>query len=225
MKAVIFDMDGVLVDTEPLYMHYVLEFYHKFHQKLTYQQVSRLAGSSSYESWRMMGEWWCPKKTPMEMEQFYSMHVDHEEIDYTQLLNPYVSYILPRLKQEGYRLAIASSSPIEDIKEMCRVNHLEDYFDLLVSGDFFERSKPDPEIYLDTMQKMKVEAEDCVIIEDSNYGIEAGKQAGAFVIAKKDERFGFDQSKADHRVYDLLEAYHYIHWKGERNDRKTDRLY
>lgn len=214
MKAVIFDMDGVLVDTEPLYMHYVLEFYQRFHQNLTYKEVCRLAGSSSYDSWKMMGEWWYPKKTPEEMEQFYTMHIDHEKIEYTQILNPFVAYILPRLKQKGYRLAIASSSSLKDIEEMCEVNHLEKYFDVLISGTSFRKSKPDPEIYLHTMELLGVTPKECFIIEDSSYGIEAGKKAGGYVIAKKDERFGFDQNKADHIAYDLLEIYHYILKKG-----------
>ena len=210
MKAVIFDMDGVLIDSEPLYMQFVLDFYHQFHQNLEYQTVCKLAGSSSKESWRLMGEWWCPKKSPKEMELFYKENVSHDDVDFTQIINPYVTYILPKLKAAGFKLAIASSSPYEDIYQMCCTCHIKEYFDVILSGDDFENSKPDPEIYISAMNQLGVDKQNCIIIEDSDYGIEAGKKAGAFVIAKKDVRFGFTQAKADLQVHDLLEAYRYI---------------
>ena len=222
MKTVIFDMDGVLVDTEPLYAYYVLMFYQRFHQSLTYQKVSRLAGSSSYDSWRMMGEWWNPKKTPEEMKNFYEKYVDHEPLRYEEVLNPYVRYILPRLKSKGYQLAIASSSPKKEILQMCKECQLTTYFDQLVSGHEFEKSKPDPSIYLETMKRLNSQPQETIIIEDSDYGIQAAHAAGVYVIAKKDDRFGYDQSLADDQVHDLLEAYHKILEREDKDDRKEN---
>lgn len=98
----------------------------------------------------------------------------------------------------------------------CR--RIKEFFDVILSGEDFENSKPDPEIYISAMKSLGVKKHDCIIIEDSDYGIEAGNKAGAFVIAKKDERFGFSQAKADLQVYDLLEAYRYIMKGCERND-------
>lgn len=221
MKAVIFDMDGVLIDSEPLYMQFVIDFFHQHHQQISLQEVVKLAGSNAQDSWRMMGEWWYPKKNPEEMKLYYETHINHEKVDFTQLLNPYVHYILPRLKKAGYRLAIASSSSYKEINEMCQTCHLFDYFDVVVSGEQFQRSKPDPEIYQHTMDLLQVQPQDCFVIEDSDYGIEAGKAAGATVIAKIDQRFSFDQKKAQYKVYDLFEAMQLI-LKGECYDREEN---
>ena len=76
---------------------------------------------------------------------------------------------------------------------------------MVVSGAEFKNSKPDPEIYRYTIKKLHATASECLVVEDSIYGIIAAKQAGAVVTAKKDERFGQDQSGADYMVDDLLQ--------------------
>lgn len=221
MRAVIFDMDGVLIDSEPLYMQFVLDFFRQHHQQVSTNELRKLAGSNAFDSWKLMGEWWHPKKSPKDMQLYYETHVKHEKVDFTQLLNPYVHYVLPRLKQAGYRLAIASSSSYAEIYDMCKTCNLLQYFDVLVSGEQFQRSKPDPQIYQHTMELLQVRPQDCFVIEDSDYGIEAGSVAQAVVIAKIDQRFSFDQSKATYKVHDLFEAMQLI-LKGEYHDREKN---
>ena len=67
-----------------------------------------------------------------------------------------------------------------------------------MSGEMFKESKPDPEIYLYTLSKLGLAAEDCIVVEDSTYGICAAKAAGLKVAARRDTRFPFDQSGADY---------------------------
>ena len=66
-------------------------------------------------------------------------------------------------------------------------------------------SKPDPEIYIYTMKKMGVEPKDCYVVEDSTFGLQAAESAGAVVICKRDDRFGYDQSGADYYIDRLAE--------------------
>ncbi|MDI3311034.1 MAG: HAD-IA family hydrolase, partial [Thermoanaerobacterium sp.] len=80
------------------------------------------------------------------------------------------------------RLAVASSSPIEVIKLVVKRLKLESYFDELVSGDFVKRSKPHPDIFLYAAEKLLVEPERCLVIEDSNKGVLAAKSAGMKVV-------------------------------------------
>ena len=214
MDAVIFDMDGVLIDSEPIYMHHVLEFYRRFDIHVPYKEVVKLAGSSHEAGLEMMSAWWKEDITPSEFEKFYEANSD-EEIGYSEILNPYVLYVLKRLKARGMKLAIASSSPKQAIVTMVNECGLKGYFNEIISGHDFPYSKPDPSIYLYTLQKLNVAKERCIVIEDSTYGIPAAKAAGIRVIAKHDVRFGFDQSLADYLVYDLLEAYHLIMQEGE----------
>lgn len=76
---------------------------------------------------------------------------------------------------------------------------------MIVSGEQCENSKPDPEIYLMTAAKLHIEPHQCFAVEDSTYGIEAGKRAGMTVIAKKVDSQWVDQSRADYRVARLLQ--------------------
>ncbi|HBQ74380.1 MAG TPA: HAD family phosphatase, partial [Erysipelotrichaceae bacterium] len=110
-------MDGVLIDSEPIYMHHVLEFYRRFDIHVPYKEVVKLAGSSHEAGLEMMSAWWKEDITPSEFEKFYEANSD-EEIVYSEILNPYVLYVLKRLKARGMKLAIASSSPKQAIVTM-----------------------------------------------------------------------------------------------------------
>lgn len=79
-----------------------------------------------------------------------------------------------------------------------------DCFDLLATGDDFKRSKPAPDIYLYCLEKSGARAEECMVVEDSSYGIEAGKAAGLLVCARRDTFFHMDQSKAE-LLFDRLD--------------------
>ena len=149
MDAVIFDMDGVLIDSEPIYMHHVLEFYRRFDIHVPYKEVVKLAGSSHEAGLEMMSAWWKEDITPSEFEKFYEANSD-EEIVYSEILNPYVLYVLKRFKARGMKLAIASSSPKQAIVTMVNECGLKGYFNEIISGHDFPYSKPDPSIYLYT---------------------------------------------------------------------------
>lgn len=206
-KAVIFDMDGVLIDSEPIYMYHTILFFQQFGIQLEDKEVRKLAGSSNAHGWEMMASWWKEEITPNEMKTLYGVSEPKDAFFYSDIANPYVKYVLNHLCQEDFQLAIASSSPMNAITDMVEECQLKGYFNLLVTGMDFAASKPNPEIYLSTMERLKVTPEETIVVEDSHYGIEAGKKAGATVIALKDERFYPDQSECDYLVNDLLEAY------------------
>ena len=124
---------------------------------------------------------------------------------------PHVRETLDYLKDKGYILALASSSKEYEIDNVLKRCDLKDYFKLIISGEVFKESKPNPEIYLTCIKRLNLEAKECVAIEDSEYGIEAAKKAGLICIAKRDDRFNYDQSKADYfidnhdEIKDILE--------------------
>lgn len=210
IQAIIFDMDGVLVDTEPLFRKKVYDFYHRYEKDVPLQELSQLAGSSHQKAMELMRDWFGEDMCVEAFASFYFKHTKPLEFSYQDLIHPYVRYILPRLKQQGIRLAIASSSPQKDIEKCISDCELSSYFDFIVSGRDFQESKPNPEIYEYTVSKLGVKKEHCIVIEDSTYGIAAGKHAGLTVYAFHDERFGFDQTKADWIFYDFLELYQCI---------------
>lgn len=96
---------------------------------------------------------------------------------------------------------------IVDVLGQCGI---ADAFEAIVSGEQFHESKPNPEIYLHTLDVLGLPASACCCVEDSVYGIEAGKRAGLTVVAKREERFGFSQDEADviiDAIPDLLGAF------------------
>lgn len=209
-QAVIFDMDGVLVDTEPLYMNRVSGFFAAHGIMINQDDLYTLPGSSHEFSKKTMASWW---KQPIDEDEFWKLYrLESESIlpYYPAALNPYVTYILPRLKEDGWHIGLASSSSREQITSCCNSCKIHNYFDHIISGEDCIHSKPDPQIYLDCAHSLKVTPEECIVLEDSTYGIEAAKQAGMLVLAHEDLRFGYDQSKADHIYRDLLEAYQII---------------
>ena len=80
-----------------------------------------------------------------------------------------------------------------------------EFVDVIVSGEMFQESKPNPEIYNYTLSKLNLKPEECIAIEDSTYGIQAAKGAGITTFAKRDDRFHFEQDMADVVIDDLLQ--------------------
>ncbi|MDL2248131.1 HAD-IA family hydrolase [Tyzzerella sp. OttesenSCG-928-J15] len=80
---------------------------------------------------------------------------------------------------------------------------LAKYFEQIISGDMFKETKPHPEIYLHTAKLLGSEPSNCLVIEDSTYGITAGHNAGMTVAAVIDERFSFDRTLADYQINSL----------------------
>ena len=135
--------------------------------------------------------------SPEEAEARYDAWAAVHPADYAALLNPGVRETVVELKGLGVRVALASSSPMDNIMHVLEVCGLSDAFEHVTSGEQFLESKPNPEIYLHTLDLLGLPATSCCCVEDSVPGIAAGKAAGLTVIAKREDRFGFSQELAD----------------------------
>lgn len=209
--AVIFDMDGVLVDTEARYAQDLLDYTQEFGLPVLREEIFGMVGTSQKVFDAKICEWWGRAGRNYTAEQALDhMHrwdVRHP-VDYAQLLNPGVAETLQALKDAGVRIALASSSPLSNIREVLEACGIAGHFESITSGEQFHESKPEPEIYLHTLGLLGLPASACCCVEDSVPGITAGKRAGLFVFAKREERFGFSQDAADciiDGIPDLLE--------------------
>lgn len=202
IKAVIFDMDGVLVDSEPVYQEATINVLDSLNIKATKEDLLKLAGGSSLHFNKFIQD---VSKGSISCEDFNKIcdqyYLDNP-VKYEEIMFPHVRETLDYLKFKGYILALASSSKEYEIKNVLKRCDLKDYFKLIISGEVFKESKPNPEIYLTCIEKLNLEAFECVAVEDSEYGIEAAKKAGLICIAKRDDRFNYDQSKADYFIDD-----------------------
>ena len=202
IKAVIFDMDGVLVDSEPVYQEATINVLDSLNIKATQDDLLKLAGGSSLHFNKFIQD---VSKGSISCEDFNKVcdqyYLDNP-VKYEKIMFPHVRETLDYLKDKGYILALASSSKEYEIDNVLKRCDLKDYFKLIISGEVFKESKPNPEIYLTCIKRLNLEAKECVALEDSEYGIEAAKKAGLICIAKRDDRFNYDQSKADYFIDD-----------------------
>ncbi|MCI8293713.1 MAG: HAD family phosphatase [Hespellia sp.] len=206
VNAVIFDMDGVILDTQPLYDSWLKDFLDEYHITIDEETRKRLSGWSYKEYPNIIAGWWrdCGLGDDMTAERMDVLYNDYMQntndghpIPYAKIQDPDIRQVMSELREKGYEIAIASSSPLYSIKQAVHDIGLEPYVNIIVSGEMFERSKPWPDIYLHTADKLNRKPCECVAVEDSTYGIQASKAAGIITIAKRDDRFYFDQNPAD----------------------------
>ena len=200
IQAVIFDMDGVIVDTEPYNMRRVYEYVHSLRPEAKIEDMYQNAGWVKEDVWTRIasiignGKGW--EETRADYEKNWKPNHPFA-IPYKEIFRKDTITILKWARECGMNTAVASSTSYEKVKEILTEVEVTPYLDLIISGEFFEKSKPDPAIYLKTAELLGVKPEECIAIEDSTAGITAAKCAGMTVIALKDERFGFDRSLAD----------------------------
>lgn len=206
IKAVIFDMDGVLINSEPEYLQFNLEFAKTKNPKVTLEDLFCMVGSSREDAWTCMERAIGNGQTWEELRDEFRRFDVYSSMDYRRIFRPEARELMKDLKAAGYRLALASSTQMAIIERVLKENEIFDYFDVIVTGAMFKRSKPDPEIYHYTAGQLGVKEEECFVIEDSTYGVTAAHRAGMTVAALIDDFFHFDQSLADYRIRNLSEV-------------------
>ena len=208
-KAVIFDLDGTLIDSELFYLNLLLEFLKGKGMVLSFEEACKTVGAHNSPIWenvaRAHGGSISGKALRQEYKDEFERKFRDRELDYSQMQFADVLPVLEKLRADGVRMAIASSSSDKIIRRVVEQQNWERFFPVLVSGDNFRKSKPDPEIYRYTMKQLGTAPEETLVVEDSTYGIEAGKAAGVMVAARRDLRFGFHQEKADCLFDDMRE--------------------
>ena len=210
--AVIFDMDGVIVDTEKFYLDTLAKLFEAEGIEVPFEDLCVTVGASYKDFKRNLVRWFelgGEHLTEEEALARYNVWEERNQPDFAALLNHGVVETIAELKRRGVRVALASSSPMSNILLVLEVCGLSDAFELVTSGEQFHESKPNPEIYLHTLENLGLPAGDCCCVEDSVPGITAGKAAGLTVFAKREDRFGFTQEAADRiidAIPDLLEA-------------------
>ena len=203
MKAVIFDMDGVLVDSEPKNLEQLKLFMESYDIVVEDAFLTSLVGASYSKTCNDCTSYMKKDWTNEQFLTYFNDFIKHHPYRFRDIQNPHVKKILQWLRANGYKTAVASSSLLTLIDEMEEDLELVGLFDTKVSGEMFEESKPHPDIYLHTAKALCVTPEECVAVEDSEYGIEAALRAGMQVLAYRDERYGVNQSKATAMINDL----------------------
>ena len=199
-RAVIFDLDGVLADSEP--------WWNQIDAKLLAEHGITYRGEYHQEvlgvSYRLAVEFY--KKAfglSASTEELMRRRGDiAAEVFVTRVgLFPSAKQVLQELRQMNLRLAVATSSVSASARPFLDRHGLTTFFDVVVTGDQVERGKPHPDIYLLAAELLGVTTDECLVVEDALSGIAAGKAAGMRVAAVPDRRF------VDPRVYEKQADY------------------
>ena len=210
IRAVIFDMDGVLIDSEIVYLRHQKKKLEKKYPWIRESDLYPLVGMDNNEDKYFMADLLGrDAEDPAFLQELNELY-SGVEVSYPEIMRPAVPSLLQSLKERGHKVALASSSHMDNILEVLTSCKIRNFFDCIVSGEQFAHSKPDPEIYFHVMKTLGVQPKESLIVEDSTYGVTAGRRAGAHVIALRDDRFCFDQSLADYRIRSLEEVLQYV---------------
>jgi len=188
MKAAIFDMDGLLIDSEPLWRRAEREVFATVGLTLSDDDCRRTTGLRADEVvrfWFDRQPWTGPDCDEVHV-RLLARVTEFIRTDGRAMAG--VHDALVTIRGAGLRLALASSSPIEMIEVVLETLGLDRVFELCCSGADEEHGKPDPAVYLTTLSRLELPAGDCVAFEDSVAGIQAANGAGCFTIAVPDPR-------------------------------------
>lgn len=194
LKAVIFDMDGVIVDTELYWRDVFKSFLAEYGKTLTKEDEREFYGCSLEKEVVILSRYLDMEDE--EIDRLKTTYVKQRPIRYNEVLMPGVKDLLMFLKEQGISIAIASSSPMQAIERMMNECQLTGLFDCIISGEMFEESKPHPAIYEYTVQKLNVDKANILVIEDSEYGVESAFKANLDILALRNSCFDFHLEKA-----------------------------
>jgi HAD superfamily hydrolase (TIGR01509 family) len=212
LKALIFDMDGVLIDSEPLHKQIEQDILKELGVNLPLDEHFKFA-SMGKEMWNIVEKrFGFNRKTTAD-----ELHKDKAERYIKALTSKPIlpieglKELLSYARDKGIVLAVASSSSVYNIKLVLKAIDLEQFFALIVSGEQVPRNKPFPDIYLKTAELLKLKPNQCAVVEDSANGVKSAKDAGMFCIGFRNLSSGNqDISPADVIIDSLREAIKFI---------------
>ena len=198
-KAVIFDMDGVIVDSEPRHESAFLEVVREIgYGESLNLKFSDFVGRSDHELWVAFIARHRPKQTLAELLEMKRTRIV-EIIRREKPLFDGLPALVKRLAS-AYRLGVASGSDRLVVEEVLVLEGLRNYFPEVVTASDVAHGKPEPDIFLRTAELLGVSAPDCWVIEDSKPGIQAGLSAGMRVIAITNTHTAGELTQAHHVV-------------------------
>ncbi len=181
-KAVIYDMDGVLIDSEPLWKIAMEEVFHEVECNLTRKDFEKTVGLRLDEVinyWYLQRPW--KDVGPEEvLERIIQKMVILIQENGEAL--PGVVESLEFFKSQGLKIGLATSSYEILIETVLKVLNIKHYFDKTHSAEHESHGKPHPAVYIHTANELKIKATECLVIEDSLNGVIAGKAARMYVI-------------------------------------------
>ena len=207
LKAVIFDMDGLLIDSEPIWRAVEIDLFATVGINLNDELCAQTAGwrlDHVIEHWYQTAPWQNKTKSALQKEIYDAM----ENAISTQAA-PMLGALeaIKHVKAKGLKTGLASSSPFQLINAMLKRFSIETDFDALHSAQDEKLGKPDPAVYISTANKLGLAPDACLAVEDSAAGVQSAKGAGMLVCAVPDRQADLTQFMEADLIIDSLKSF------------------
>ena len=200
IRGILFDMDGLVLDTEKLYTRFWMESARDLGYPMTFQQALGLRSLNRSAGQEKLTEYFGPGISYTEVRnhriELMDVHIEKYGID----VKPGIFELMDHLQANGIASAITSSSPMENIRRHLSAHNLLHRFDKLCSGYDVPNGKPEPDIYLYGAASLNLRPEECLALEDSPTGILSACRAGCLPVMIP------DQDQPDENTVSLLYA-------------------
>jgi len=199
MKSIIFDMDGVLVDSEPYHVEIEKRLFDRFKLNISDEEHKDYMGKASDVMWSEIIR---NKNLPLNVDEMVELNYKESKAFFSGLSHidpmPGAFEMLEELYVRSIPMAVASSSDNQTVDLIMDKSGLKKYFRHIVSSSLIGKSKPEPDIFLYTAKLLNTLPEKCIVVEDSTNGIKAAKAAKMFCVAYK----GLSSENQNHNLAD-----------------------
>ena len=199
IDTVIFDMDGVLINSEPVYFQVERELFKSLDLDISNEQHNTFVGMAMTDIWEIIKS---EKEINYSVEELVGFHKKAIHDYFIQAENlvtiPGVKVLIKYFKNKNFKLGVASSTDTKLVKIILEKLGIIDFFENVTGGDEVKNGKPSPDVFLLAAKKLDSSPGKCLVWEDSKNGVESAKKAGMKVIGFLNEGSGNqDLSRAD----------------------------
>ncbi len=201
LQTVIFDMDGVIVDTEPVHNYAYYEHFKLLGIEVSAEMYASFTGNSTKNVFeKIKNHFGIEDDIDSLIQKKRSLFNDAFDTKEDLFLLEGVADLIKQLHENGIQLILASSSSKVTINRVFNRFKLHTYFSHIVSGEDFPQSKPNPDIFLEAVRLSQSKRENCIVIEDSTNGIKAAHAAGVFCVGYR----SVNSKKQDYSLANLV---------------------